>query len=114
MPSVQRRFNSTGRVRIPRRNVVIEFEAPLDEKAIPAFSGILDLSQMDLPGGAEVCLEAYYRSSSMRFACATFFASAAINALEAASFTRIVGVPIPGAATTVSVYTCVPRAVFTR
>lgn len=71
MPSVQRRFNSTGRLRIPRRNVVIELEAPAGAGSVPVVSARLDLSGISLPGSADVCLEAYYRTSSMRFTCGT-------------------------------------------
>jgi hypothetical protein len=69
MVSVQRRVNSTDRARITRDRVSILLDPPADETSFPSASATIDLSGYDFPSTADVVLEAYYRSSSMRFAC---------------------------------------------
>lgn len=69
MVSVQRRLNSTGRVRLTRDAVQVELEQPADALSFPWISARIDLKDFDFPGDASVSLEAYYRSSSMRFSC---------------------------------------------
>jgi hypothetical protein len=71
MPSVQRRFNSTGRLRIIRSRVDIALEQAPDLNVIPTARASLKLEGLDVPGDAIVAIEAYYRTSSMRFACGT-------------------------------------------
>jgi hypothetical protein len=71
MISVQRRLNSTGRVRLTRESIHVELEQPADAMAFPWISARIDLKEFDFPGDAVVSLEAYYRSSSMRFPCGT-------------------------------------------
>lgn len=69
MVSVQRRLNSTERVRIPRNRIAIHVEESADAISFPWASASIDLEGMNLPPNAPVAIEAYYRSSSMRFAC---------------------------------------------
>ena len=71
MVSVQRRVNSTNRARITRDRVSIVLEPPADLKSFPSASATVELSNLDFPPDASVVLEAYYRSSSMRFSCGT-------------------------------------------
>ncbi|MGH7783562.1 MAG: hypothetical protein ACREO5_06960, partial [Candidatus Binatia bacterium] len=71
MVSVQRRLNSTGRIRITRDAVNIALELPADSNSFPWATAGIDLRKFGLPNDATVSLEAYYRSSSMRFACGT-------------------------------------------
>lgn len=69
MVSMQRRLNSTGRRRIAKDRVKIIFEPSLDALAAPRARASLDLAGLDLPADARVSLEAYFRSSAMRFSC---------------------------------------------
>jgi hypothetical protein len=71
MVSVQRRLNSTGRMRITRDRVHLVLDQPADITAFPWVSASINLGDLDFPAGAYVALEAYYRTSSMRFACGT-------------------------------------------
>jgi len=71
MTSVQRRFNSTGRRRIPRNQVDISLDRISDLNVIPSARAVLKLNGLDLPADANVAIEAYYRTSSMRFGCGT-------------------------------------------
>ena len=71
MISLQRRLNSTGRKRITRDCVTIELTPPLDTFSFPLAAAKIDLSELDLDPAARVVLEAYFRSSSMRFPCGT-------------------------------------------
>lgn len=71
MTSVQRRLNSTGRLRITRNKVDIAVEQPMDLNAVPTARAILRLDDLGVPGDARVAIEAYYRTSSMRFPCGT-------------------------------------------
>jgi hypothetical protein len=71
MVSLQRRLNSTGRKRITRDRVIIELTPPLDTFSFPSATARIDLSGLDLDAAARVVLEAYFRSSSMRFPCGT-------------------------------------------
>lgn len=69
MTSIQRRFNSTGRLRITRNRVDIMLEERPDPNVIPTARATLKLDGLDVPGDATVAIEAYYRTSSMRFPC---------------------------------------------
>jgi hypothetical protein len=71
MALMQRRFNSTGRTRIPRSHVNIRLQEPLDAGAFPIAFATVDLAGLGLPQSATVAIEAYFRSSSMRFPCGT-------------------------------------------
>jgi hypothetical protein len=71
MTSVQRRFNSTGRRRLQRNKIDIALEQAPDLNVIPAARASLDLKGLEVPNNAIVAIEAYYRTSSMRFACGT-------------------------------------------
>jgi len=64
-----RKFNYTGRKRIPRSRVTIRL-LPTEDRA-PSFQADFDLSGLDLPEDGSVFLEAYDRSSYMRFAFGT-------------------------------------------
>ena len=72
MISMQRRFNSTGRTRIPRSRVEIKLQEPLDAGAFPVAFATLNVAGLDLPHSAIVEIEAYFRSSSMRFSCGRY------------------------------------------
>lgn len=71
MTSVQRRFNSTGRRRIPRSKIDIALEHAPDLKIVPTARASVKLDGLELPSEAVVAIEAYYRTSSMRFTCGT-------------------------------------------
>jgi len=88
MVSMQRRFNSTGRTRIPRSRVEIELQEALDAGGFPVAFARLDLSAIELPPSATVALEAYFRSSSMRFPCGTVAALAVPSAMELSDIDR--------------------------
>jgi hypothetical protein len=60
-----RKFNYTGRKKIPRSNLKVYFE---DISRVPyTFNAELNLDTLELPGNAEVWVEAYDSSSYMRF-----------------------------------------------
>ena len=63
---VQRRINQTHRKRIPRDKVRIALEEN-GVGAPPAFNAHLDLNGLDLPGTAEVFVEAYHKTTTQRF-----------------------------------------------
>lgn len=71
MVSIQRRLNSTGRKRIALDRVTIELTPPLDTFSFPSATAAVNLGELDLAPAARVVLEAYFRSSSMRFPCGT-------------------------------------------
>ncbi len=71
MVSLQRRLNSTGRRRITRDRVAIVLEQPADVFQASWASATINLADLELPFDAIVVLEAYYRSSAMRFPCGT-------------------------------------------
>jgi hypothetical protein len=71
MVSVQRRLNSTGRKRITRDHVSIELTPPLDTFSFPWATAEVNLNDLGLDPKALVVIEAYFRSSSMRFRCGT-------------------------------------------
>jgi hypothetical protein len=71
MPSIQRRLNSTGRKRIARDHVRIELTPALDAFSFSSATATINLSGLGLDADATVVLEAYFRSSSMRFSCGT-------------------------------------------
>ena len=70
MSTAKRRINSTGRRKIARECIDIRMlESPVGEPLSAKAS--LDLSKMILPKSATVAIEAYHRSSGMRFDCGT-------------------------------------------
>jgi hypothetical protein len=88
MVSMQRRFNSTGRTRIPRNRVEIRLQEPLDTGAFPIAFAAVDLAGLDLPHAAAVEMEAYFRSSSMRFPCGTVGAPSIPASMELSDIDR--------------------------
>lgn len=60
-----RKFNYTGRKRIPRSAVTIRLNA--HDGRPTSFDAEFDLSALQLPGAAMVYVEAYHRASYMRF-----------------------------------------------
>lgn len=70
MSTAKRRINSTGRKRIGRECVEISMlETPPDEPL--KAQARLSLDALNFPPDATVALEAYHRSSGMRFDCGT-------------------------------------------
>jgi hypothetical protein len=88
MVSMQRRFNSTGRKRIPRSRVEIKLQEPLDVGSFPVAFATLDLGELDLPASATVEIEAYFRSSSMRFPCGTVGSVVVPSSMELSEIDR--------------------------
>jgi hypothetical protein len=67
-----RRFNYTGRKRIPRPKISIALsEAP---KKTLVFDASVDLDGLQLPGSANIYIEAYRRAYFRRFPCGTISA----------------------------------------
>jgi hypothetical protein len=85
---MQRRFNSTGRTRIPRSRVEIKLQEPLDSGAFPVAFATIDLAGLNLPSSATVEMEAYFRSSSMRFGCGTVASIAVPSSMELSEIDR--------------------------
>ena len=70
MSSAKRRINSTGRKRIRQNSIQIEIlDSPVDKPLLARMQ--LDLDSYRFPQDSRVVIEAYYRSSSMRFDCGT-------------------------------------------
>jgi hypothetical protein len=67
--STKRRINSTGRKRINRNNIDIRMID--DAKGPLRATARLDLSEHDFPPASVISIEAYHRSSGMRFQCGT-------------------------------------------
>lgn len=70
MSTVKRRINSTGRKRINREQVDIRLLASEAGQPLRAKAS-LDLAKYGFPSTAAVSIEAYHRSSGMRFDCGT-------------------------------------------
>jgi len=64
-----RRFNFTGRRKIPRSRLSIFHYATPD--GVPAFDAALDLASLALPPESKIFIEAYRRNYLRRFACGT-------------------------------------------
>jgi hypothetical protein len=88
MASIQRRFNSTGRRRIPRSHIEIKLQEPLDSGSFPVASAKIDLAGLNLTESSTVEIEAYFRSSSMRFPCGTVGSIAIPPAMELSEIDR--------------------------
>lgn len=70
MSSARRRINSTGRRKIPREHIDIRMLEALPGEPLKATAN-LDLEGLRFPGEALISIEAYHRSSGMRFECGT-------------------------------------------
>lgn len=64
-----RKLNFTDRVRIPRSRVRIALRR--EDDGMLAFDPQIDLGDLPVPAAAQVFIEAYYRTSYMRFDCGT-------------------------------------------
>lgn len=71
MAAVKRRINSTGRQRIARQHIVVTMLPPSSGEPAAA-QAELRLDGLDFPGSASLVVEAYQRSTAMRFPCGTF------------------------------------------
>jgi hypothetical protein len=71
MPAVHRTLKSTQRKRITRDRVSIELLTPEPPRRFTCATVGIDLSELALDADAQVVLEGYYRSSSMRFSLGT-------------------------------------------
>jgi hypothetical protein len=64
MRTLVRKFNYTGRSRIPKERVkIVQF----DSNGVKAFHANFDFSSLGLPGTARIFVEPYFKSSFMRF-----------------------------------------------
>ncbi|MDH2382843.1 hypothetical protein [Bradyrhizobium sp. CER78] len=66
----KRRINSTGRKRISRESIDIRMLSAVPGESLRA-SAAIDLSSYKFPADALLAIEAYHRSSGMRFECGT-------------------------------------------
>ena len=88
MVSIQRRFNSTGRMRIPRSHIEVALQEPLDPGGFPVAFATFNFDGLNLPPSANMVLEAYFRSSSMRFPCGTVESLAVPSSMELSEIDR--------------------------
>jgi hypothetical protein len=70
MNSAKRRINSTGRKKISQDKIDLRILAGVPGEPLRAKLGI-DLDSLGLPASASVSVEAYHRSTAMRFDCGT-------------------------------------------
>jgi hypothetical protein len=70
MSSAKRRINSTGRKKIPHSRIDLRILSTVPGEPLKARLG-LDLASLNLPSSAALSVEAYHRSSTMRFDCGT-------------------------------------------
>jgi hypothetical protein len=70
MSSAKRRINSTGRKKISQDKIDLRILSVVPGEPLKAKIGI-DLGSLDLPSSAAVSVEAYHRSTAMRFDCGT-------------------------------------------
>lgn len=70
MSGAKRRINSTGRQRINRDKIEIRMLKSVPGEPLMAAVKV-DLAEQELPTDAKVILDAYHRSSGMRFECGT-------------------------------------------
>jgi hypothetical protein len=70
MNGVKRRINSTGRKKISQDKIELRILAAAPGEPMRAKLGI-DLESLDLPPSASVSVEAYHKSTAMRFDCGT-------------------------------------------
>lgn len=70
MSSAKRRINSTGRRKISQDKIDLRILPAVVGEPMRAKVGI-DLESLDLPSSASISVEAYHRSTAMRFDCGT-------------------------------------------
>src|SRR3984893_1825175 len=70
MSSAKRRINSTGRKKISQDQIDLRILSVAPGEPLKAKIGI-DLESLSLPASAAVSVEAYHRSTAMRFDCGT-------------------------------------------
>jgi hypothetical protein len=70
MSSAKRRINSTGRKKISQDKIDLRILSVAPGEPLKAKIGI-DLASLEVPTSAAVSVEAYHRSTSMRFDCGT-------------------------------------------
>lgn len=70
MSTIKRRINSTGRKRIPKERIKVSLTTTDPDEPLRA-SVALDLAGLGFPLQATVVVDAYHRSTSMRFECGT-------------------------------------------
>jgi hypothetical protein len=70
MSSAKRRINSTGRKKISQDKIDLRIMSVIPGEPLKAKIGI-DLDSLGLPPSAGVSVEAYHRSTAMRFDCGT-------------------------------------------
>jgi hypothetical protein len=70
MSSAKRRINSTGRKKISQDKIDLHILSVVPGEPLKAKIGI-DLESLGLPASAAVSVEAYHRSTAMRFDCGT-------------------------------------------
>jgi hypothetical protein len=70
MSSAKRRINSTGRKKISQDKIDLRILSAVPGEPLKAKIGI-DFESLDLPSSAAVSVEAYHRSTAMRFDCGT-------------------------------------------
>lgn len=75
MTAVKRRINSTGRKRVGHQHVVVTMLPPSPGEPVAA-KAELRFDGLDFPHSAAVVVEAYQRSTAVRFPCGTFAAPA--------------------------------------
>lgn len=71
MTAVKRHINSTGRKRVGHQHVVVTMLPPMPGEPV-AVKVELRLEGLDFPHSASLVIEAYQRSTAMRFPCGTF------------------------------------------
>jgi hypothetical protein len=71
MSTAKRRINSTGRHKIRQERIDLRLLATAEGEPAQASLSSLDLADLQLPRTAAVVVEAYQRSSAMRFDCGT-------------------------------------------
>lgn len=62
---MKRRFNYTGRKKIPREQITITLNR--DAGSVRSFNATIDMNGLNLPPGVKVYVEAYHRTESKRF-----------------------------------------------
>ena len=70
MSSAKRRINSTGRKKISQDKIDVRILSEVPGEPLKAKIGI-DFESLNLPGSAAISVEAYHRSTAMRFDCGT-------------------------------------------
>jgi hypothetical protein len=63
---MKRRFNYTGRIRVPQKTITITLDRD-SHGTIESFKAIINLVEFQLPATAKVFVEAYYRTEQHRY-----------------------------------------------